>query len=369
MNKQRERQIEIMRGIAIIFMVLGHSGFRYTDFLYLFHMAFFFIASGYCYKTYSSDSFQNLIKFIWKRIQSLWFVYVVWNSIFVLLNNAFIELNIYTDDVAFLESVDGFFVTLHHKLTIKEMIIEILKTLLFGGGTTLGGAFWFFESLFMISCAYVFIDYVIKKLIKKEKIVLIYQATISIVFLLIGFGFHLIDFNKLGIDRMLSYYWLFYVGTMIKRFSIDRIWVKNNILSFIISFGLLIVCMQFGTIYLDTNRYINPFFFIVASLLGWIFLRCAAQVLEKKKIIRELLCIIGRNSIAIVILHFLCFKIVSFIGIIINNEPGFWLAAFPVLYEGGFWWIAYTIVGVVIPVSLNEFRKYVISKNYNYTSR
>ena len=47
MTKQRDAVLDAMRGIGIVLMVAGHSGFAGTDFIYLFHMALFFMLSGY----------------------------------------------------------------------------------------------------------------------------------------------------------------------------------------------------------------------------------------------------------------------------------------------------------------------------------
>ena len=49
MAKQRDPVIDSMRGIGIVLMVLGHSGFPGTDFIYLFHMALFFMLSGWLF--------------------------------------------------------------------------------------------------------------------------------------------------------------------------------------------------------------------------------------------------------------------------------------------------------------------------------
>lgn len=43
----RNLQIDIARGIGIILVVLGHAAFPYTHFIYLFHLAIFFIMAGY----------------------------------------------------------------------------------------------------------------------------------------------------------------------------------------------------------------------------------------------------------------------------------------------------------------------------------
>lgn len=63
----------------------------------------------------------------------------------------------------------------------------------------------------------------------------------------------------------------------------------------------------------------------------------------------------------IIILHFLSFKIVSLVGILIDGSPMFLLAAFPVLYEDGIWWIAYSLVGILIPIVFNYL--YINVKN------
>ena len=47
MAKQRDAVLDAMRGIGIVLMVVGHSGFGGSDFIYLFHMALFFMLSGY----------------------------------------------------------------------------------------------------------------------------------------------------------------------------------------------------------------------------------------------------------------------------------------------------------------------------------
>lgn len=49
MAKRRDPVIDSMRGIGIVLMVLGHSGYPGTDFIYLFHMALFFMLSGWLF--------------------------------------------------------------------------------------------------------------------------------------------------------------------------------------------------------------------------------------------------------------------------------------------------------------------------------
>lgn len=61
---------------------------------------------------------------------------------------------------------------------------------------------------------------------------------------------------------------------------------------------------------------------------------------------------IGKCSLEIMALHFLAFKIVSLIIIIIYRLPVTRLSDYPVIETGGLWWICYTLVGVCVPVIL-----------------
>ena len=56
-----------MRGIGIVLMVLGHSGFRGTDFIYLFHMALFFMLSGWLFSLRGGP-----VHFIKRKAVTLW---------------------------------------------------------------------------------------------------------------------------------------------------------------------------------------------------------------------------------------------------------------------------------------------------------
>ena len=47
-EKERNVHIDIIKGIGIILMVYGHAAAPFKHFIYLFHMAIFFMASGYC---------------------------------------------------------------------------------------------------------------------------------------------------------------------------------------------------------------------------------------------------------------------------------------------------------------------------------
>ena len=143
MAKQRDPVIDSMRGIGIVLMVLGHSGFPGTDFIYLFHMALFFMLSGWLFSLRGGP-----VHFIKRKAVTLWLPFVLANTAFTVLNNLFLKLNILTSDERILQ-VPGNAVTTH--VTVKDVIGRTVHWCVFDGGTQLGGAMWFIQALFQVS--------------------------------------------------------------------------------------------------------------------------------------------------------------------------------------------------------------------------
>lgn len=357
---ERNPIIDIIKGIGIVLMVAGHAGFPLTRFIYLFHMSIFFIASGYCFNSNYSSSFFNCINFVKKRFLSLWLPFVVWTAIFSFLHNVFISLNIYTVNPMILdyENIGG---SVAKYWTDKDILVNICKSFLLSGGTRMGGALWFICILMKISLLYCFMDYCIKKM-KRNNILL--QGVVSILFLICGYFFHLYGISFLSIDKVFSYYCLFYIGFSIKNIPFfEHITSrKKHLFVFFITFFILIICNHFGTIELDKTEYMNPVFLIVTSICGWYFIYEISFFIQKIQSVSRIFLLIGRNTMPIVILHFLCFKIVNLLGIIITNSPRFLLACFPTYMKNGCWWLIYTVVGVFVPVLLNFVYKFIKQK-------
>lgn len=166
-------------------MVAGHSGTPFTKFIYLFHMAIFFMASGFFYKSKLSDSINGVIVSIIKKFKQLWFPFFIWNTIFTLFNNIFIRINIYTDNPKLLNYIQGPYIRTHEYMNWKDMLVNIVKGAFFGGATQMGGAFWFLRILFMVSVCFCVGDFLVKKIFKKHTLVIQLIASV----LLLAFGF------------------------------------------------------------------------------------------------------------------------------------------------------------------------------------
>jgi fucose 4-O-acetylase-like acetyltransferase len=236
-SQTRNLSIDIIKGIGIFCMVAGHSGSPFTKFVYLFHMAIFFIASGYCYKSENSDSSILMFGFIKKKIMKLWFPYVLWNAIYSCLHNFFLKINVYTDNPLLLEYVSGTYIRTTEYWTIIDVLKSIFKGILLHGGTQMGAAFWFIAVLIELSITYCMVDFIIKRILKKSDTSKI-QFIVSIFFLSLGYGCYIMNLSFWGINRVLSYYVLFHGGYMLRKYSflMNKIEKKSE-------HGLLLVVM------------------------------------------------------------------------------------------------------------------------------
>lgn len=69
-STERVNFLDIAKGILIILVVIGHSNYSYTQYIYWFHMPAFFIISGVLH-----IQPKDLGDFLRKRIFSLFFKY------------------------------------------------------------------------------------------------------------------------------------------------------------------------------------------------------------------------------------------------------------------------------------------------------
>lgn len=322
---KRNLTLDIMKGLAIILMVVGHSGIdsMAKEFIYMFHMPIFVMISGYCFNLSYSQSMNDLKKLVIKRLKSLWVPYVICNAIFNLLNNVFITLNIYTN--TFPEIVNEG--TLHFNQSLKQQIGQVMKTFLFMGGTELGGACWFLRVLFFTTILYAVIEWILLKIHKRH----LFFEHILIGFILWWLGACLAKLDiafleKSNLERVLTSYILFEIGYMVKSYQFRiSVWVR-----LVISIAGLLLCNLLGVESLQggTGKLIGG---IIAALCGWSLLYSLAKYIEKQRIISQAISYVGYHTMPIILLHFLCFKVIHLLQIILYGKPVYMLSAFPVL--------------------------------------
>ncbi len=100
------------------------------------------------------------------------------------------------------------------------------------------------------------------------------------------------------------------------------------------AFVVLLVLGRLGSVGLAGNGYTNPRFCWLASMAGWVLVREAACLTAPLPCVSAALAYLGRATMPIVILHFLSFKLVTWLGLLATGGESYLLAAFPDLFYG-----------------------------------
>lgn len=344
----RDRNIDIVKGLGIFLVVLGHSNFWGDGFITLFHMAIFFMAAGYCYNEKHSESVSSIILLGKKRIKSLYLPYVLSNLVLLCFHNLFVKWQIYTNDPLFLEQSWGNNNWgLIDYYSIKEFLYNFLLIVGFVGGEQLEGSVWFIRIIFELTIVYVCMDHVTRKA-GKYRMWLNWLVTV----LLLAAGYYF-SVNRIrivaGLDIACSCMVFFTLGVTLKKVSC---WKKIPywIMFPVCTLGLLF-SMGRGIVSVAANEYSSPLFLVANAVLGWGFVWSISEFLLQIHHGRfwEYM---GRKSMYILLLHFLCFKAVTFIYIRCNDLPEYLLASFPTLFVRHLW-VAYVAVGVFVPLGVS----------------
>lgn len=152
-----------------------------------------------------------------------------------------------------------------------------------------------------------------------------------------------------SLNKLFAIYIVYLLGILLRRIERENFYgLKYGAGAAI---PLLILSFK-GGVSLNVGHITNIPFYIICSLLGWITIRSISSVFVGH--IKEMMVRIGYNTLSIVLMHFLCFKLVSYAYLQIRGLDQIYLASFPVLYNAPrYLWVLYTIVGVSVPLAVN----------------
>ena len=333
-QKKQITYINILKGIAIIAVVLGHAESPFKKFIYLFQIALFFFVSGYLYKDIYTDKPWMLIK---KRFKSLYIPFLKWTLFFIVIHNLLYCLNIYKDKIIY----------------DKNYVINTIKWLVkFNSTELMLAGFWFLKTLFLVSVIFAILNYTLSKLFENnyKKV----QMMVIILIFVIGsiFLYSESSFNSKNIIRVSYALPIFYFGYLFKQYENK---INMKLVYAFISAVVLYFLSRKGSIDMANEIFVNPIFYILSSILGIYLSVYVSKLINKNKVLEY----IGKNTTIILALHFICFKIVDYLyikyaGISMKN-----LSAFPVLKRE--LWLFYSIAGIFIPIILKLiYDKYAI---------
>ena len=375
----RDSKADLIKGIGIIMVVLGHAGMPGSSILFRFHMALFFIISGYLFDERNINTFKNLIKYIFRRIKNLYIPFLIYNGIFTLLNNFFLKINFYTNNDDFLQISMGGGNSYGIKayMSSSEIIAVLNQNLHFVWEQQFGGATWFLRVLFGVTVLWAISNFFIAKITKNIQMLVAFNWLLSILLLFISDYFQrenmhvLLQFETVAASYIMYCFGFYLKKIMKSEYNNDNQKLKSYLLVAIclISMVTLINCNTVCSL-LRWNSNVNNYdywaMYIISSLSGFICVFTVSVFLEKcegvilKKII-SLIMYAGKYSLYILTFHFIAFKAVTLIQIMIYQQPFYRLASFPCFITSKGWWLLYTFVGIIIPVWIG----FIVQKSKN----
>lgn len=348
---KRDSTFDIIKGIAIILMVLTHSMYPSVKYIALFHMGIFFICSGYFFKDKCYENKENLKNFIKNKVLHLYVPFVIINLIFTSAHNFLLKINIYTTNPDFLNIGFGARFGLIEPYGTFKLVKSLIYNLLFLETEQLTSALWFLRALFWILIVNAIGHFIVKKLIKDDKIFNIVRWCIYVVLLLLGFLCQKAGFNIYSVGSILSCSILYLCGILYKEHK-DKIVINKYTLIFS-TIILCLLCREFsGSIIHFGNKYNTVFSFILVNLAGFFCVHNIAFYINKTHILHKILEYTGQHTLSILLFHYLGFKLVTLGEVIVLKLPSYYLAAFQTCITDHGLWVLYLISGTIIPLFL-----------------
>ncbi|PTA91701.1 acyltransferase [Kosakonia sp. H7A] len=297
----RDKSLDVAKGLLMASVVAGHIAyFPFAEMFYYYHVAGFFLLSGFFF---NYDKYANsFISFIFSRKKILT-QYFSYSLLFILLHNHFVSLNILPENAV--------------EYTTSDMMLAFINSITIPSEPLLG-AMWFIPVLVIMQIIFYTINKASKTFTNSNLL-----PTILIVFLFF-FGWWLVKskyisdninlYRNIPNAQFFVYLPFFYIGYLFKDYGLSLLKSKN----------ILVPCltiMLLTYIYLRPALYLygetDPFLFIFLSLIS-IAVVIGASHYIKTSIVVNFLKYIGENTVHILALHFLFFKVGSFI-LIRNN--------------------------------------------------
>lgn len=341
-QKNRLLWVDIYKGILIVLMVLGHTKSPLLKYIYAFHMAAFFFISGY---TTDYDRY-NLFEYIKRKFKTLVIP-------FFSVNTAFFIGLIILEKIGYYDIFFSYPVSFN---SIKELYLYFWTS-------PLGGATWFLMVLFLSSIACKFMNEIIGEKYKQ------YKEYIKV---LISFGLSILSYLLLFYCNISLPYYLDMVPLAMLFISLGNLASAKykgikTIYKYLISITTILVyfwytIFDYSHVEWVSKTFPNLFILIMISIGGILLLYYLSMITIKinNKYLIKTFNYLGQNTIAIVLYHFLAFKIIYIFLYLLNIVPLKQLSKDCLIEKTIVLSTVTTIVAIVLSIIINKMVNKVV---------
>lgn len=322
--------MDILRGLLILCVVIGHATGRFNRYIYQFHMGAFFIVSGYL----SCPEKRGVLQTVYHRFFTT----------YLPLLSATVFLGLLT---ALMDCIGCY------DLFIEDWPYVGLKTILrefFIHGNFYVqwlGASWFALTLFQIT--------ILNRCILAINANNYRLGYVFLSVLLFLWGYVQIDAGGSFSVWIAQFYYM--IGTILRRrfkpnaqlpiwFLLSGLMVSSVIMCVIGN------CFGF-TVDFPSRQFNTPLIDVAMSINGCLLCFFVSKIIEKFTCVKKLSVILGRNTLPIMLFHFAFFKAGYWILYLFGVVPFTYLRNFvPTVEIGKSYWILLTIISIALSIFL-----------------
>lgn len=293
-NKGRDMSIDVAKGIGILIVIAGHTNLGMAA---TFHMAFFFLLSGYFMTSKLSEK-----EFAIKRAKQLLVPYVF--GVFMTVVGSIIKNLFYKEYVDIVPDIQKWIIAgLYGKGTKKDILFEGVHKI---------GAYWFLLAMFLGSI-------IVRKYIDNK-----YMLAIVAIIAYVGWATRQVVFLPLSIQNGLVA--SFFIGAGVYARKLDLFHKKCDPL-LMVGMSALWIFAIYNKIYMSMSGISFPnglLNVIIAFVASYLVVKFSQVINEKTNWIRKVLVFYGQNSLIVLCFHALeiniirwpwCYKIAEVLGI------------------------------------------------------
>lgn len=358
---------DILKGLAIIMIVFGHTGHG-GAFVYLFHLELFFFVTGFLYNEmkYGDQPFT----FLQKRIEGAWPRYTVYSIFLALTHNYMVKHGLMAPGT-----------DVHYAL--PEMLTSLFHGMIFQSPELLAGPMWFVPVWILGAALFGGVVWLARRIGRMKDAIIVLCALLGM-----GIGYYFIGHGiRLFYGFELSFFVLplFAEGYFLRKYAGDFATKLRWPLALgllVVSFIALKLFVKNGIWFDLSARSVHGAWFFVGTAIGTVFTLMLTLLIEKltcgfcdtraaaavrmgetarsttlssmlQNILRgigEALAYIGRHSFDVMAFHIFVFKMLDmFLRKLHFRNPAMDLSGYPSPLSEHYW-ILYTLVPLAVSV-------------------
>ena len=348
-NTPNREYWNIVKGLGILLVVVGHACTFSVEFVYIFHLQLFFFVSGYLYseKKYGDHP----VQYVKKRFVSLWLKYMILSAILVILHNPLYDMGMQRLDAT--------------RYSAGDILLNLVYCVIGNSKELLGGTLWFLPALFLVV---VFLEIIIcisrrlEKLTGHTVVKLVFQAVLILAMTYLGYRLIAAEYDFVAdlqvVLAVMLYAWL---GYIIRNYADISKMINLKITKII---AVVVMIIGFGYVYwYSTRHWVDLIFGSVTlsmylpAIVGIVACLILSYIIKAIPVVGKFFEIMGKNSLIIMIVHYPVLKIIDkLICVYIGDSDGTIYDKIPISFPNI--WPVY----IIVSVGISLFVAFIINK-------